>query len=148
MKSNIILLIVGLSILIISYIISIIFKQKSTHNKFEYHKKKGKYNEKKYIDSKIENEIILEKIKRLEQEVLQLKQENNILAQEYKKNNILLNENKLKNSSFKPILNYNLFKEKNNTIIDLYKKGKSKEEIAKTLNKSIREIEMVIRLVK
>jgi len=147
MKSNIILLIIGSSILIISIVLSFIFKDKANYNRTEYQQKQNKNNREINIDSKVENKVIFEKIKKLEQEVLELKQEINILSKENKENKILLNENNRKDRSFKPILNYNLFKEKNSVIIDLYKKGKSKEEMAKILNKSIREIEMVISLI-
>jgi len=147
MKSNIILLIIGSSILIISIVLSFIFKDKANYNRTEYQQKQNKNNRQINIDSKVENKVIFEKIKKLEQEVLELQQEINILSKENKENNILLNENNRKDRSFKPILNYNLFKEKNSVIIDLYKKGKSKEEMAKILNKSIREIEMVISLI-
>jgi len=151
MKGNIILLIIGSSILIISIVLSFIFKDKANYNRTEYQQKQNKNNREINIDSKVENKVIFEKIKKIEQEVLELKQEVLELKQEInilsKENNILLNENNPKDRSFKPILNYNLFKEKNSVIIDLYKKGKSKEEMAKILNKSIREIEMVISLI-
>ncbi|MBU5677444.1 hypothetical protein KQI88_13560 [Alkaliphilus sp. MSJ-5] len=146
-RSNILLLVGGI-VLIVPLFISFILKNKRNYNKLEFYKKEGKYSSEINKGSKVENEIIVERIKRLEQEVLILKQENNRIIEEHRKNNNLINQNNLKNNSFKPVLNYNLFKEKNSTIIDLYEKGISKEEIAKVLNKSIREIDMVIKLVK
>ena len=72
-----------------------------------------------------------------------------MIIKQYRKNNFLKsNGNDTDDNNFKQILNYNLFKEKNSAIIDLYKQGKPKEEIARILNKSIREIEMVISIVK
>ncbi|QUH26308.1 hypothetical protein [Serpentinicella alkaliphila] len=50
--------------------------------------------------------------------------------------------------SFSNILNYSKFLSNNKDIIDRYKNNKSIEEIAKELNKSIREVEMVIKLIK
>ncbi len=146
-RSNILLLVGGI-VLIVPLFISFILKNKRNYNKLEFYKKEEKCSSEINKGSKVENEIIVERIKRLEQEVFILKQENNRIIEEHRKNNNLINQNNLKNNSFKPVLNYNLFKEKNSTIIDLYEKGISKEEIAKVLNKSIREIDMVIKLVK
>ncbi|QUH20809.1 hypothetical protein [Alkaliphilus sp. B6464] len=148
MERNNILLLVGGIVLVVPLIISFILKNKRNHNKLEFYKKEEKYSSEINKGFKVENEIIVERIKRLEQEVLILKQENNRIIEEHRKNSNLINQNNLKNNSFKPVLNYNLFKEKNSTIIDLHEKGISKEEIAKVLNKSIREIDMVIKLVK
>lgn len=148
MERNSILLLIGGIILIVPLLVFFIIKNKRNYNKLESYKKDEKYSFEINKGSKVENEIIVERIKRLEHEVLLLKQENNRIIEEYRKNNNLINQNNLKNNSFKPVLNYNLFKEKNSTIIDLYEKGISKEEIAKVLNKSIREIDMVIKLAK
>lgn len=52
------------------------------------------------------------------------------------------------NQNFDNVLNYNQFLRKNKAIVDLYKHNKTPEEIAQTLNKSIREVEMIIRLIK
>ncbi|AOY77291.1 hypothetical protein [Clostridium formicaceticum] len=49
---------------------------------------------------------------------------------------------------FNHILNYNKFLQKNKDIIELYKETNNLEEIARKLNKSIREVEMVVKLVK
>lgn len=50
--------------------------------------------------------------------------------------------------SFSQSLNYNLFLQRNSDIIHLYKEGNKAEDIAKNLNKSIREVEMVVKLIK
>lgn len=50
--------------------------------------------------------------------------------------------------NFNHLLNYNQFLNKNKPIVDLFKQNKTSEEIAKTLNKSVREIEMVLKLIK
>lgn len=49
---------------------------------------------------------------------------------------------------FDQMLNYNRFTQKNQTIIDLYQSGKTTEDIARKLKKSVREVEMVIKLIK
>lgn len=147
MTNSIILpVVIGLIIIIFLFIILLLVNRKRSYNKIKSIEMTKKHNQKNDINFKMEIETIFKRIQSLEQEVLQLKQENNILIEEFK-NNILSKENNLKNNNFKPILNYNLFKERNNIIIDLYKAGKTKEEIAKVLNKSIREIEMVIKLI-
>ncbi len=50
--------------------------------------------------------------------------------------------------NFSQSLNYNMFIKKNDDIINLFNNGKSPDEIAKALNKSVREVEMVIKLIK
>ncbi|NLM03657.1 MAG: hypothetical protein GX214_01380 [Clostridiales bacterium] len=50
--------------------------------------------------------------------------------------------------NFASTLNYNKFLKKNHDIIELYQANKNPEYIAKKLNKSIREVEMVLKLVK
>ncbi|MBM7613688.1 helix-turn-helix transcriptional regulator [Alkaliphilus hydrothermalis] len=50
--------------------------------------------------------------------------------------------------NFDQSLNYNMFVQKNNDILKLHREGKSLEEIARRLNKSVREVEMVIKLIK
>ncbi len=50
--------------------------------------------------------------------------------------------------NFKHIINYKQFVDKNQDIMDLIKREKSPEEIARLLDKSVREVEMVIKLIK
>lgn len=149
MKSNIILLSVGFIIVLIPLVLSFIVKEKKTNNsRVNYYEKQ---NEENIISDKIsimESKIIMEKMTKLELEVLELKKENSKIIEQYKKSNLPENKNILRDNNFKQALNYNVFKERNNDIIDLHRQGKSKEEIAKTLNKSIREIEMIINLLK
>jgi DNA-binding NarL/FixJ family response regulator len=52
------------------------------------------------------------------------------------------------NSNFSQALNYQSFLKRNDDIIKLYSEGRSIEEISKMLNKSFREVEMIIKLVK
>lgn len=61
---------------------------------------------------------------------------------------IIEDKQNIQEGNFNNLLNYNMFTKKNSDIIELYKSGISVEEIAKKLNKSIREVEMVIKLVK
>jgi|GEM_PF-2297082 len=49
---------------------------------------------------------------------------------------------------FNHALNYQLFLNKNEDIIKLHLEGLTPEEIAKQLNKSFREVEMIIKLIK
>ncbi len=148
MKNKIILLSAISAVIPVILLISIIFKQKKLNNETNYHKKQDNesihYNNISMTDSK----TIIEKITELELEILKLKKENNRIIQQYNRNNHLIDNNNTSDNDFKQVLNYNFFKEKNGAVIDLYIQGKPKEEIAKTLNKSIREIEMVINLVK
>lgn len=71
----------------------------------------------------------------------------NILRQE---NFNLMKENntEIPSDDFGYLLNYNKFMQKNKDIIALLKKNKTPEDIAKELNKSIREVEMVLKLAK
>lgn len=71
----------------------------------------------------------------------------NILRQE---NFNLMKENntEIPSDDFGYLLNYNKFLQKNKDIIALLKKNKTPEDIAKELNKSIREVEMVLKLAK
>lgn len=148
MENNIGLLNTTLVIILILSFILITLKEKKLHSRINYY---GKQNEEKTCSNNIsitDNKIIIDKIAKLELEILQLKKENNRIIQQHEKNNFLTNEDNLNDNSFKQVLNYNLFKEKNSAIIDLHRQGKPKEEIAKILNKSIRETEMVISLTK
>lgn len=134
MEKHIVLLAIGIVIVIISSFVLFISKLKSSHSKTDHFEE---YNNKITQASKIENEIMLKKIANLEKEIQKLKQ-----------SNIDLTEKKETNTNFKHMLNYNLFKERNKTIIDLYNKGNSKEQIAKVMNKSVREVEMIVKLAK
>lgn len=134
MEKHIVLLIIGIGIVIISSFILFISKLKRSYSKTDYLEE---YNHKITQASKIENEIMLKKIANLEKEIENLKQSNTDLT-----------EKRDTYTNFKPMLNYNMFKERNKTIIDLYSKGNSKEEIAKIMNKSVREVEMIVKLAK
>ncbi len=134
MEKHIVLLTIGILIVIISAFVLFISKLKNNHSKTDYFEE---YNNKITQASKIENEIMLKKIANLEKEIQKLKQSNTDLT-----------EKKETNTNFKHMLNYNLFKETNKTIIDLYNKGSSKEQIAKIKNKSVREVEMIVKLAK
>ncbi|MCC5909826.1 MAG: hypothetical protein JJT76_05255 [Clostridiaceae bacterium] len=50
--------------------------------------------------------------------------------------------------NFSHLLNYNKFLAKNKKIIDMFHQNKTAEEIACQLNKSVREVEMVTKLIK
>lgn len=148
MKNKIILLSAISAIIPIILLIPVILRQKKLNNEVDCYKKQDNENVCCNNISIIDSKTIIEKITKLELEILKLKRENNRIIQQYNRNNPLINNNNTSDNNFKQVLNYNFFKEKNGAVIDLYMQGKPKEEIAKVLNKSIREVEMVINLVK
>lgn len=140
MRNNIIFLNIGFTITIILLFL-LIFKEKKSNSIIKYYEKENQ-------DIIVSNKIIMKKIRKLESEIIRLNEENEKISKEYKKQDLNTYINEDINDNFKQVLNYKFFKEKNSSIIDLYEEGKAKEEIAKILNKSIREIEMVINLIK
>ncbi|MBN4067781.1 MAG: hypothetical protein COA82_05205 [Alkaliphilus sp.] len=52
------------------------------------------------------------------------------------------------NNSFNNTLKYQLFEKKNEKVIELHKSGLEIASIAKMLNKSYREVEMIVKLLK
>ncbi|SDK46385.1 hypothetical protein [Natronincola ferrireducens] len=99
------------------------------------------------------NQKTIDEINRLKLEIRELKKhvktmEN--LIEEHKKDDSLQNENfnNMEEENFNYLLNYNKFIHKNKDVIELFKNNKTPEEIARILNKSIREVEMVTKLVK
>jgi len=134
-------------IVLILLITLMIFKERKSGSRINCHGKQN--NEEAHPNDifAINNKIVTDKIAELEQEILKLKKENNRTISQYEKNNSLTDEHNT-NNNFGQVLNHNLFKEKNSNIINLYKQGAPKKEIAKILNKSIREVEMVINLAK
>ncbi|ABR48843.1 hypothetical protein Amet_2691 [Alkaliphilus metalliredigens QYMF] len=57
-------------------------------------------------------------------------------------------EAKDQEESFSQLLNYKIFAEKNGDIINLLKLGEHPQAIAKKQNKSVREVEMIMKLIK
>ncbi len=144
MENNITLLNIVLAIISMLLFILLIFKEKKLNSKIDYFEEQSKGN----MYFTVDNKPISDRITKLELEILKLKKENSKIIQQYEKNKFLMGKNNVDNNNFKQILNYNFFKEKNSAIIDMHKQGKPKEEIAKILNKSIREVEMVINIAK
>ncbi|HZK56920.1 MAG TPA: hypothetical protein VFD17_01315, partial [Clostridia bacterium] len=134
-------------IALILLLILIIFRERKSNSRINYHGKQNKKGVYPNNTSVTDNKTIINKIAELEQEILKLGKENNRIVRQHEKNNFLIDEHDT-NNDFEQVLNYNLFKEKNSNIINLYRQGAPKEEIAKVLNKSIREVEMVINLTK
>ncbi len=144
MNNRIILLTSSMILALVVIIIVLIRKKAKKTKKYPI---KGKHHDLGIsTDNKIENSILLERIRRLEYEVSKLKEDNDEFIR--KNETILKEKDNINTFNFKPVLNYNMFKEKNRDIIHLYNKGMSQEDIAKSLNKSVREIEMVIKLIK
>ncbi len=144
MENNITLLNIVLAIISMLLFILLIFKGKKLNSKIDYFEEQSKGN----MYFTVDNKPILDRITKLELEILKFKKENSKIIQQYEKNKFLMGKNNVGDNNFKQILNYNFFKEKNSAIIDMHKQGKPKEEIAKILNKSIREVEMVINIAK
>lgn len=115
-------------------------------NREQIYRQGNAYN---YRESKIaEDRILLERIKQLEYEVMELKSTSRNVTKENFNDETLSEEKDIDENEFKTILNYKILKDKNKDILDLYDKGFSKESIAKNLNRSIREVEMVINLIR
>lgn len=148
MENNITLLNIVLAIISILLFVLIIFKEKKMNSRVNYYGKQNEGNIYSSNISVIDRETIIDKLAKLELEILKLKKENSRIVQQYEKNNFLTSKDNVNDNNFKQVLNYNFFKEKNSAIIDMHKQGKPKEEIAKILNKSIREVEMVINIAK
>ena len=113
-------------------------------NREQIYRQKNEYG---YRENKIvEDRILLERIKQLEYEVMEMKSNNRKVTKKNFNDKALSEKTDIDEDEFKTILNYKIFRDKNKDILDLYDKGFSKESIAKKLNRSIREVEMVINL--
>lgn len=151
MKNNLILFDLALLIICIFLFVLIIFKDKKLRDRLIYLEEKNR--DRAYLDKTskldLDNSFIIDKITELELEILKLRTENKRMAHRYEDGQRLDGEKEDgANKNFKNILNYNFFEDRNRDIIKLYKAGRPKEDIAKSLNKSIREVEMIINLVK
>lgn len=99
----------------------------------------------------LDQERIMHEISDMRSDILQVKNDILNLFELYNKNNktnalgnIVVDEEE----PFNQMLNYNMFIQRNNNIIQLYQEGDTPDVIARKLNKSVREVEMVIKLVK
>ncbi|SCY13152.1 TraB/GumN family protein [Alkaliphilus peptidifermentans] len=99
----------------------------------------------------LDQERIMHEISNMRSDILQVKNDILNLFELYNKNNktntlgnIVVDEEE----PFNQTLNYNMFIQRNNNIIQLYQEGDTPDVIARKLNKSVREVEMVIKLVK
>lgn len=98
-----------------------------------------------------DHKTLLNEAKMLREEIIYLKklvEEIHSYLEKNVENNINSDDEENLTKNFKYLLNYNQFVNKNKDIIDLNKQNKSPEEIARLLNKSIREVEMVINLIR
>lgn len=148
MENMIVLLNTILAVISILLFVLITFKEKELNDKIDHCGEQSSENIYPNNISMTDGKAIIDGIAKLELEILKLRKENSEMAQRYKESNLPVNEDNVGNNNFRQILNYNFFKEKNGAVIDLYRQGKSEGEIAKVLNKSIREVEMVVNLVK
>lgn len=143
MENNITLLNIILAVMSLLLFVLLILKEKKINSKIDHLEKQNRGN----IYSAVGNKSIPDRITKLELEISRLKKKNNEIIQWYEKDKFRTDKTNIGDNNFKQVLNYNFFKDRNSTIIDMYGQGKSKEEIARTLNKSIREIEMVINII-
>lgn len=152
---NYLMIIIGGFFLLISIILLIKLKNNDEEDKLI----DNKLNANNFEDKKISAlnakkiHIISQSIEELHDELLKFKKDNKRL--ENKLNSFMLKHEKtLKEfSKEKEELNkinnnkqYGDFLSKNKDIIDLYKQGYSSKEIAKQLNKSYREIDMILNI--
>ncbi|MGV8146376.1 MAG: hypothetical protein ACLKAK_01840 [Alkaliphilus sp.] len=143
MEYNSYIIIIGCIIVIGSVIL--IIKENRFYNKqnTNNHSKQNNYNVRKEIAT-INNEIgqLAENVELILKSINLLKtKQDHIEGIE----NEILEE---KNSSFNNTLKYQMFEKKNEKVIYLYKSGITVEEIAEKLNKSYREVEMIVKLLK
>lgn|GEM_PF-3662986 len=100
-------------------------------------------NAKKIYRMARELEDIQEELIQLKKEQKQMnhRMENYVRSQEFEKETE-------KEQPFEQVLNYSLFAQKNDEVLQRYEAGMSPKEIAKELDKSLREVDMVIKLAK
>ncbi len=88
-------------------------------------------------------------LEEIQEELIQLKKEqkqmNHRMASYFKKTET---EEKEKEEPFDQVLNYSLFAQKNEEVLARFEKGMDPREIARELDKSVREVDMVIKLAK
>lgn len=88
-------------------------------------------------------------LEEIQEELIQLKKEqkqmNHRMASYFKKRET---EEKEKDEPFDQVLNYSLFAQKNEEVLARFEKGMDPREIARELDKSVREVDMVIKLAK
>ncbi|WP_026476030.1 DUF6115 domain-containing protein [Alkaliphilus transvaalensis] len=148
MDYNIAIVLLGCIIVIISLIL--VFKNNSKEDEdFESQLIVGLGNQNNNYNPQdsINQEKMIKGINALNQEIVSIKDELSRLRQLPHRVEESIDPNH-QWENFEHSLNYNLFMQKNKDIISLYQKGKSKEEIARSLNKSVREVEMVIKMIK
>lgn len=85
-------------------------------------------------------------LEEIQEELIQLKKEqkqmNHRMASYFKK------AETEKKEPFDQVLNYSLFAQKNEEVLARFEKGMDPKEIARELDKSVREVDMVIKLAK
>ncbi|SES68090.1 hypothetical protein SAMN05660297_00221 [Natronincola peptidivorans] len=151
---NIIFILFGSIVVIISLYILLQNRDNSINN--EYASSFSNEDSIKKLEGLVKNENYkaMKEISKINDEISQLKDmlkhTEDLIDLKVKDNEDFNDENHSDNhnDNFKHLLNYNKFLKKNNDIINLFKQNKNLEEIARELNKSIREVEMVVKLVK
>lgn len=90
-------------------------------------------------------------LEEIQEELIQLKKEqkqmNHRMASYFKKAETEKKEPE-KEEPFDQVLNYSLFAQKNEEVLARFEKGMDPKEIARELDKSVREVDMVIKLAK
>jgi len=82
----------------------------------------------------------------IQEELIQLKKEHKQLS--HRMENYVKSKETEKEPPFEQVLNYNLFAQKNEEVLTRFDGGMDPKEIARELGKSLREVEMVIKLAK
>lgn len=82
----------------------------------------------------------------IQEELIQMKKEQKQLS--HRMENYFKAKETEKEQPFEQVLNYSLFAQKNEEVLGRYEKGMAPKEIARDLDKSLREVDMVIKLAK
>lgn len=147
--NNLIIVIVGIVLVIIS--LYFIVKQNKYEEEDYYYKASMLLNNNEESKENPQQQIINSQLKSVLHEMAGLKQQMEELQKFQSLKNVdeeALTEDIEIDMTFNHALNYQLFMKKNDEIIKMYNAGNSIDEIAKELNKSFREIEMIIKLIK
>ncbi len=142
MNYNSYTIIIGCIVVLVS--LALIIRENRLYN--TKNKNNDNYRHQSNCNARKEVEIINNKIEQLAQNV-ELILEFTVSSEE-NKNVIEKPITQQDNNSFNNTFKYQLFEKKNEKVIELYKSGLEITTIAKRLNKSYREVEMIVKLLK
>ena len=142
MNYNSYTIIIGCIVVLVS--LALIIRENRLYN--TKNENNDNYRNQSNCNARKEVEIINNKIEQLAQNV-ELILESTVSSEETK-NMIEKPTTQQDNNSFNNTLKYQLFEKKNEKVIELHKSGLEIANIAKMLNKSYREVEMIVKLLK